>query len=88
MLYARLVCFVNWGLAFVPNLGIKSATARNCERGIKSPKSTPSARTDRLSTYIDAVGSGNDPAREENLGLACGIMLKRCAYARKMSKIG
>ena len=84
VLYARLVCFVNWESAFAPNLGIKSATECNCERGIMSPKGTPPARTDRLSINIEAAGSGNDPAREENLGLTCGTTSKRCAYARKV----
>ena len=82
-LYARLVCFVNRESAFAPNLGIKSATERNCKRGIMSPKGTPPARTDCLSINIEAAGSGNNPAQEENLGLTCGTTSKCCAYARK-----
>ena len=87
-LYARLVCFVNQESAFVPNLGIKSATECNCKRGIMSPKGTPPARTDRLSINIKAAGSGNDPACEENLGLTCGTTSKCCVYARKVSGRG
>ena len=37
---------------------------------------------------IEAAGSGNDPAWEENLGLACGTTLKHCVYAGKVSEIG
>ena len=45
----------------MPNLGIKSATAHNCERGIISLKGTPPAQTNHLSTHIEAAGSGNNP---------------------------
>ena len=36
---------------------------------------------------IEAAGSGNDPAWEENLGLTWGTTLKHCVYARKVSEI-
>ena len=40
VLYAKLICFDNQGSAFAPNLGIKSASACNCERGKISPRGT------------------------------------------------
>ena len=72
----------------MPTLGIKSASTCNCERGIISPKGTPPVQTDCLSTNIEAAGSGNDPARDKNLGLTRGTTLKCCAYVRKVSEIG
>ena len=53
-----------------------------------SPKGTPPAQPDHLSMNIEAVGSGNDPAWEEILGLTCGTTSKHCAYVRKVSEIG
>ena len=67
---------------------VSSQQVHNCERGIIFPRGTPLVQTDCLSTNIEAAGSGNDPAWEENLGLTCGTTSKHCAYARKVSEIG
>ena len=64
----------------MPNLGIKSATAHNCERGLIliSSKGTPPVQTDHSSTNIEAAGSGDNPAQEENLGLTCVLKYLSC----------
>lgn len=88
VLYARLVCLVNRGSAWAPNLGTKSASARSCVKGMMSPNGAPLARTARLRTNMEVAGSGNGPAREENLGLSCDTTSNRCTYARKRFEMG
>jgi hypothetical protein len=72
---------VNLESALAPKRGKSCTEARNCVKGMMSPRRDPSERKARFTAYKPVTGSGH--ASLIPMEDVWGIMSKRCTYARK-----